>query len=357
LVLWWRDSEVEQQNRQLRSDIAYDPTVPDRWEQLMKTVFKSENRFDRIALKHMVWILKRRFLGMDVGMIHRPMLLNIFGPPGSGKSGFYTEYLLTPFSQQSKKETTELVELIKDERQHFNFGKHHVIVFTEKSGMERMDVEALKGLLDMEYINPRILGMNANDRLKNIATLFSSSNKRLRNCFPEMNPRKWYEITMPSRSDQEIREYVVERDSIPVMDLYRCVDENQESELLTNWDQVQEEIIYRCGYIDSIMTNLVEFSKRDHLGKEVLLNGFVEYYCSKDENREVSSRIRVFVSNLRTWGLRLERSQEDSRLFWTPILFKDWKNESTKVGTCLISTPPLPRNRGWIVYEDIPYQR
>jgi hypothetical protein len=264
LIAGWVGDASRKEFAEVLGKIKYDPTVPDMWNDLMQVTFLRNDDCDRWALKHQVWLMKRRMNGLQVCEIHRPMLFNIAGQADQGKSLFLNEYLLTPVPKARRAEVNDMA-LYMDERHYDLFGDNFAVLFTETAKGEKTNVEQLKNLLDREYLGRRDLGHNTHSRYRNSATLFATSNSRLRDMLKEEKPRKWYEVEFPTRSSAEIKEYIAKRNAIPVFDLWRCIDETQDSELMRNWDQVHSRIIQTCGYIPMaekwILEHVIECGK------------------------------------------------------------------------------------------------
>jgi hypothetical protein len=313
------NKQKDEEMIQLRQSIAYDPSVKDEWNEYMKIVFNSTDELDRIILQHCIWILKRRLFGYKVDSTHQPLFLNIYGPPNTGKTSLLNNSLLNPIPEAFVKAEADISSVINDEKKYFNLGEYFAIKFGEMGGMKKVDVEKFKYIIDEEYISPRALFTNSNDKFLNIACLWSTSNKRISSIMPEVAPRKWYELEMFPKTAPEMEEYIRQRDLIDPVNLYRCIDESSEkSEMMKQKDAVIERIIDRCGYMDSTLIWIAEkFGNSDLLtGTEILVSDILKEITQ--QKSEINHTAKSLADKFRQLNFELRKTKHGVVVTFTP---------------------------------------
>jgi hypothetical protein len=299
--------------RKLRTSIAYDANAPDRWKELMSIVFLQNDDVDELVLRHMVWLIKRRIMRLPVGQEHRPLMLNICGMRGMGKSLFVSKYLLSPLPAAKVCEIADLGQVINDERNYHLLGDCFALVFGEKGNAGKVNINKLKMLVDAPVLNYRCLGLNIHNKVANAATLFSTSNSPLRDDLKDESPRKWYEIEFPVRTKDEIDKYIQQRDSIPIHELWKCVNENVDSPLLEQWNEVQRRIDQRCRYVPDVIKWVYDYMFKSEsgegiVGKNIRVKTLYDLYVSEQTKREFAVSNKTFIDRLESIGFEKRKT-------------------------------------------------
>lgn len=309
---WYGDWE-KKAYKKIQSDIKYDVNAPNNWKDMMKVVFKTDDMLDMWTLQHMIWLIKRTTFGLRVDQSHKPILLNLYGPKGVGKSLFLEEYLLKPLILSEMFDVpSDFSAIINDERQYDVLADNLALIFSEAGKCDKANLEITKNIIDCPSISRRNLGLNSRAKLPNNARLFMTANHRLCENLADPSPRKWYEIDFPIRNEEEIKNYIIERDAIPYLDLWKCVNENEsQSSFLQHWDIIQERIENKCGYVSAELLWLYEyFEKHKFLDELVKFEILYNQYCEDNENNKYKVGKISFSKSLKAGGFDMKRKGE-----------------------------------------------
>jgi len=179
--------------------IKYDPALGSsslqRAEEIMRLVCgKDYLPIHSVILKHIIWLVKKRFYSHDPQTIMYPIFVNFHGKMNTGKSTF-VEALFRVIPKSLFKNENNPDAAFNDPRTYHSFMEKLVIVFGELGGMDKLSKEKFKNLIDMLRVSLRMLGFNKDIEGPNYATLIGTSNNHLRDLIKDgPDVRKWIEI-------------------------------------------------------------------------------------------------------------------------------------------------------------------
>jgi Family of unknown function (DUF5906) len=294
-----------------RAAVGFVEGTHDRWPELMEVAFGRYDEIDCQVLKHQIWLIKRRSSNLEVD---RELLVNLYGPKGVGKSRFLEEYLLSPVPRVKLDVVGDMSSYINDDRFRDAFTNKLVLIFGERSKGEKVNIEQMKQIIDSKTLTRRNLGLNSFSTNVNRATLFATSNTRLRENTREEHPRKWYEIDFgPWQTDQQLTEYLRRRGEIPVLDLWRCINENEDSSVVKNWERVQERIDATCRFVPPVVRWILDYVVRGgyHLTLEdIPFSSIWEEYKAFNDRNEFRVSERTFSQRMREVGFESKKKAD-----------------------------------------------
>ena len=296
----------EQSGREVaafRDSVKYAASSPDRWKEVMEATFGRYDEIDCHVLRHQIWLIKRRANDQEVD---RELLVNLYGPKGVGKSRFLEDYLLSPVPKAKVDTVGDMSSYINDDRFKDAFTNNLALIFGERTKGEKVNLEQMKLLIDAKTLTRRNLGLNSFCTSVNRATLFATSNTRLRENTKEEQPRKWYELDFGPWHTQELRaEYLRRRDAIPVLDLWRCVNENEDSWVIQNWERVQERIDATCRFVPPVVRWILDYAVRGGYRmttEDVPFSSMWAEYNALNDRNDYRASQRTFSQRLRQLG-------------------------------------------------------
>lgn len=127
------------------------------------------------VMMHFIWQVKRKMEGIPVHWHLCPVFIS--RQQGTGKSEFVRN-LCKPFglgTQFSLSVQKTLGELSDEREQVANFSKF-IVFLDELSGASKAEWSKLKSLITADLLQPRLLGSNSQDWVKNSATFIATAN-------------------------------------------------------------------------------------------------------------------------------------------------------------------------------------
>jgi len=306
----WINKTTEAEYLKLKDDVKYKPDAENKWKEMMKITFNREDNLDMWTLMHQIWLIKRRIYKLPVDQIHKPMLVNLHGAKNLGKSLFFEKYLLKPLPSSMMQVCSDMAQVFNDQREHDVFASNFAIVFGERAKNDKVVVEMLKQLIDTPVLSRRNLGHNSHSRLPKNAALFSTSNKRMRESIADEDPRKWYEIDFPDRTQEEVEAYVKLRDEIDPLGLWQCIDENSESDpFLDNWDEIQTRISAKCRFVHPAVRWIIEYvnAHNSDFAKYQTVKWLFDLYEISNTKKQYAIPNSAFTHRLRDLGFKLAK--------------------------------------------------
>lgn len=130
---------------------------------------------DAWVLMHFIWQVKRRMLGLDVRWHLCPVFMS--REQGTGKSEFVRNLCL-PFGlgKQVSFAVQKTLGELADERELAANLSRFVVFLDELSGASKAEWSKLKSIITAEILQPRILGTNIQDMVKNKSTFIATAN-------------------------------------------------------------------------------------------------------------------------------------------------------------------------------------
>ena len=309
------------------ANLRYDSDCLDRFDDLTGIICgpdcnEDEKKFAPYLLRHVVWSIKRRLNGYRV---HNPLLLNIFGQAGCGKSQF-VERLLSPLTSSLWYGCPHGNTLMNDERWARTFGDYYAIVLNELSGMKNADMDKLKTTIDTPHLTHRIMRSNLVSKVPNNAQLLGTSNHRLRDTFSaDANVRKYAEIDFVSNPNlEEQRTKVWEPlNAFDWISLWRSVDEsNEQSPMDEVWNEFVVWTSNKCvkqtdaniwwsGFLDQYEGQTMSAS--------VIKDSLNDYYYKNQVDKEYRKGKNALSTMLISAGCEKSRSSGNGTFYKLPL--------------------------------------
>ncbi len=276
--------------------ISYNPKSIDRFDDIGRIICgpdsrEDEKKFTPLLLRYLVWSIKRRMSGHRVD---NPLLLNIYGRGGVGKSRFL-EQLLSPIPRSFWMSCSHGNTLINDERWARAFGDYFAIVLDELGGVKNADLEKLKNTIDTPFLTHRVMRSNSVSRVPNRAQLVGTSNGRLRNNLSaDENVRKYAEIDFVSYSDSNEQENMVWEplNGLDWISLWRSVDEtSDQSPMVSVWSEFVIWTSNKCvkqTEVNIWWTQFLDMHEGENLQESKILESLNEFY----EKHNVEKKVR-----------------------------------------------------------------
>jgi hypothetical protein len=225
------DRWVYKKKNDLSSDImvkvAYESKVLEElvepeWDCFIDAITATKKSEAKTMMKHFIWQVKRKMFGLPVK--YHTMLI-LFGPQEAGKSTVARDYLCGPVKDFFA--STNFQE-ITDSRNH-DLWKNYVLFFDEMGRSATSNLEDIKRKITEETFNSRILTKNNDTVVVNRSTFIGTSNKDIsRLIFDDSGMRRFYQIDTLPKLDWAVTQ------KIDYFKLWRSVDENAETPLMTN---------------------------------------------------------------------------------------------------------------------------
>lgn len=147
------------------------------------------------VVKHWVWCVRRRLLGLP---IHDHICPIMYGTTGSGKS-VEARKLLAPLDQLVSEQS---LDQICDERHAVELSRHFVIYVDEMAGADKAELTKLKSLITQETINSRIMYTQRRQLTPMHASFLGSSNASVTEVIRDTtSARRYWEIRTKDRLD------------------------------------------------------------------------------------------------------------------------------------------------------------
>lgn len=187
----------------LRAGLAYDREAEEggraclRW--VLEDVLQVEEPDVAVeVLRHWIWQVKRYLYGLHVPS---PLMVNILGPQGCGKSQLVTMLVGAPGLFGPFMETASL-STMGDSRDTDLFSSKLVIFFDELAfsseyGDESRNIDAMKKILTSQYNSRRDLGKNSRSKMKRIFSAIAASNASIiQRIYDPTGMRRYFEIVV-----------------------------------------------------------------------------------------------------------------------------------------------------------------
>jgi len=234
----YQRSKKEQLFADTRAKLKYDPAAKTNIVELIKAVCgPNYNPLFPTLFKHINWCMKRRMLGLDV---EYPLLLNISGEGGCGKGYLINRWvtsLLPPGYFESVKNAGEIFNNF--EKNGYLFTNRYAIIMGELSNAENIVLSILKDIIDALFVDYRVYHTQGSFNGRNVAQLFGTSNKHLREIFPRDDfIRKYFNVEFAlfvDEHDKKDRWLTIEM--FDFVNEMKTVDEKQPAPILSILDE------------------------------------------------------------------------------------------------------------------------
>lgn len=302
----------------LKATLSYDPSVTFPMEDLLIAICgdNPDPMYEKV-IRAKIWSIKRSIWGMEKW---NPFLLNFYGRENTGKNVLIKAMFQNVLGTSIVGEVANVAESINDTRFGKMFVDNAVVIMPELAAAEKANVGMIKGLIDREMVDIRIMCSTRFEKCRIRADMVSSSNDNLRDIFlADHSVRKWAEIPLLYRNDTRA---VMNEVTIPLLgdpthniqpkfnmvDLWRSVDENGECPLRDIYTEFQEWTTKRCLFMSKVNVFI-----RDHW-KERTTNHSLVTASGESIYKEYSAyvngdkvmAIRKFYERLELFGFRVE---------------------------------------------------
>lgn len=240
-----------------KKQIAYDPNVKSEINELLTIICGEDyDPMYKLVLESKIWSIKRSMFNLDRW---NPFLLCFYGKENTGK-GVITKAL---FEQVIPKnlfgEIDQINDIVDDNRFKRMLSDNVCVSIPELAGGKSTAHEALKSILDREYVDQRQMGTTDFSKLKCRGDMVCSSNERLSQVFrADFCVRKWAEIELKSRTHDTLMSEVTipllgdELQCIPpkinILSIWQAINENGRNPLYDKYIDYQTWTTKKCLY-------------------------------------------------------------------------------------------------------------
>jgi hypothetical protein len=262
------------------------------------------------VLKHTVWQVKRKMLGLKV--TNHVCVVLYSAEQGSGKSTFWEKFL-SPL-HPSLWGTLKFNEL-SDDRAVAGIAGKYINLADELQGASKSDVDALKNFITSTSIEYRPLGTNGRQSMVNKSTIIGATNTRLKEQIKDSGMRRYFEIEcLPKLDWSAINSY-------DFTAYWASVDPRAESPLVPHLAALKgvQAGLTRDPVAEWFCIGLSAKPQYTAAGKEFwalrdLLKDLSDF--AKQQGMKVSLDDKGFATVLRARGWTMSRSSIGSR--WSP---------------------------------------
>lgn len=223
--------------KEFAKNIAYvgPNTSIDVWLQGVVGFNAEVNPLHKVIIRHFIWQVKRKMLGLDVDYHLMPV---IFGPQGAGKTRAIERFLepITKLVLRGK-----AVNFMDDVRELNVLEENYVCFFDEMSRADQVNTENLKGKMSARTVKCRVFNTLTYVDVEQNCTFIGAANKSLIDLiYDTTGMRRFWQIDGAQTKIQEERE----RNwaligGVNALDMWRSVDEAQDiPEIVKYWSEI-----------------------------------------------------------------------------------------------------------------------
>ena len=210
-------------------------TSIDVWLQGVVGLGTEVNPLHKVVIRHFIWQVKRKMLGLDVSYHLMPL---IYGPQGSGKTRAI-EQLLAPITKLVLRGKT--VDFMDDTRELNALEENYVCFFDEMSRADQANTEELKGKISAKTIKTRVFYSQTYVDVEQNCTFIGAANKSLLDLiYDTTGMRRFWQIDGAQTKNHEERERNwMLIGGVNAFDMWSSVDEMQDiPEILRYWKEI-----------------------------------------------------------------------------------------------------------------------
>ncbi len=309
------DQLAFEKKEQIRNKIAFDPSTPDRFDDLMDAMRITENReIQKNAIKHYLWQIKRKLWGHEPA--YHFMLILFTNRQAFGKSWFLRQFH-TPISEVYANITGDR---IRDQFGADLFESYFVACFDELAQLGKTDINLLKEFVTRKNSVQRIMYSQVTKVNNQNATLCGTTNRPINQIiYDPSGMRRWWQIDLNSKDHDTMDfEKMNHWASQEFLDFWKAIDESEENGFYGRGLPLYEEmVIHQDSYkavspIQQFVDDFgytQEYSKKgnDHLERdEVELEDVWQKWlgwCKGTRNTTYSSQ--AFKNGLQELGFQI----------------------------------------------------
>lgn len=198
----------------LRENLAFDPAKEEDGRACLRWVLGDILNVDNLeiavdVMRHWMWQVKRYLHGLHVPA---PIMVNILGPQGCGKSQLVTMLVGAPGLFGSFMETASL-STMGDSRDTDLFSSKLVVFFDELAfsseyGDDARNLDAMKKILTSNYNSRRDMRQNSRSKMKRIFSAIAASNSSIvHKIYDPTGMRRYFEIVVKRKDKMTTEEH------------------------------------------------------------------------------------------------------------------------------------------------------
>ena len=169
-----------------------DPEALTRW---IDAVCCEGHELTQTVIRHWIWLVKRKLLGMQVENHICPIF---YGKSGGGKSIEALKFIEPLQSVTSEQELHQIC----DERHFGELARHYIIYIDEMAGAERAQLESLKSLITRSHVPYHVFYTQRREKGPQNASLIGSSNRQVVEVIRDStSARRYWEIRCRDKLD------------------------------------------------------------------------------------------------------------------------------------------------------------
>jgi len=277
------NKEIDKAIESTRMRIAFDPSLPDLVTAFINIISPVSSKTDRewyiITLGHHLGNVKKKLNGLDT---YNNILLNFYGTAGAGKD-ITLDKLFAPISFSLIHEAKNGSTLFSDQNENRLWESSFIIYFEELSKIATKDLSSIKAIIDADVVSQRTFHTQTHAKYKHNATLFSSSNTRLRDTIlDDQNVRKYAEIDYHNYMDNRQEQIYNQINAFDFLSMWRCINENEPSPL-DNSNTFQKFIKWthsKCAYrshLSIFFNTLIANYTKSFISNDKIKRGYKSY--------------------------------------------------------------------------------
>lgn len=227
LAVWMREQARSHLN-ELRERLRFLPSEVDLVEKWVIAATGKSDPCDVAVMKHFIWQVKRKLYGLPVEFHMMPVL---FGKSGGGKS-VAVHQLLKPLESVTMLQN---MTVFNDQFSRQMFNRNYVMFFDELAKSKQVDINSLKNIITAPRVEWRGIQSESINSASQNCTFIGCSNDPLRERIQDTtSARRFWQINCADKLDWK------SINGIDYVGLWKSVDENQPSPLLTVIKKVQK---------------------------------------------------------------------------------------------------------------------
>lgn len=185
-------------------------------EQFVEAITGARDPKDVAVMKHFVWQVKRKLLGLKVEHHMMPILS---GKTGSGKSEAIRN-LLSPLQELTAEKD---LEEVCDKREFKALTEYYIVYVDEMPKAEKADMNRLKKVITSEDLTVKPLHTNEQETYINRSTFIGTTNESVDMLLKDSrSARRWYQMVSPEVCDWD------KINSIDYVNLWNSIDAQAE---------------------------------------------------------------------------------------------------------------------------------
>lgn len=228
-------SQAETRNKLIASlDCEHEDLSPVK--KFVEAVVGKDSELDVAVMAHWLWSVKNKMKGRLITYHIMPIF---FGPQGGGKS-VAIKHLIGPVEDYKLNIN---MEQITDERNYQAMSTNYVVFFDEMERANKVDVDALKKQVSVDYNDYRPLYTNTSQKAIQACSFIGATNRQVKEQIVDASGmrRFWQIVCLPKLDWKAIS-------SINYLDMWKGIDENKEDGyILPHLDKIraeQQELVY-----------------------------------------------------------------------------------------------------------------